>query len=36
MAPVNAEDDAAVVTFTARNEVGTVSSGAYVVMSDWG
>ena len=30
------DDGAVVATFTARNEEGTVSSGAYVVMSDWG
>ena len=29
-------DGAVVATFTARNEEGTVSSGAYVVMTDWG
>ena len=29
-------DPVVMATFVARSEVGTVSSGAYVVMSDWG
>lgn len=29
-------DSAVIATFVARHEEGTVSSGAYVVMSDWG
>lgn len=36
VASVGDADGAIVVTFTARHEEGTVSSGAYVVMTDWG
>jgi len=36
LAAVGDTDGAVVATFTARNEEGTVSTGAYVVMSDWG
>ncbi|NND01973.1 MAG: response regulator [Acidimicrobiia bacterium] len=36
MAALGDSDGAVVASFTARNEEGTVSTGAYVVMSDWG
>ncbi len=34
--PTDDNDMAMLATFTARNEIGTASTGAYVVMSDWG
>lgn len=36
MASAADADGAVVMTFSARSEVGTASSGAYVVMTDWG
>ncbi len=36
VAALGDRDGAIVATFTARHEEGTVSTGAYVVMSDWG
>ena len=36
LAALGDSDGAVVASFTARNEEGTVSTGAYVVMSDWG
>lgn len=36
LAGLGESDGAVVATFTARHEEGTVSTGAYVVMSDWG
>ena len=36
MGPAAEAEGAVVMTFLARSEVGTASSGAYVVMTDWG